>query len=271
MTLINQKLRSSRGATMIYALAALLIITIVSFLVISSASVNVGRVSKTMEGQQAYLTVSSAASLVQKAIDGEKVEVKITTVSRDGVAETPTITSELEKRDVAGASVEPFGPILERWVKELIVAGATPIVYTGSSDHPIGDFLLTETVDDGAGGYKTAYVRVHMEMKTPSNPVEPRDGYNLEVTLEELKPAGVGADPDAADSFTANGVTYKVQSEYAMCMEFNTRVEGRKTTKLEYEPKYNAAGDEIGETVVETVTQIVSVKWNAENISKKGE
>ena len=63
MRMIN-KLKSSRGATMILALALFLICVMVSSIILVVAASSSGRVGQQVEEQQAYLAVSSAADVI---------------------------------------------------------------------------------------------------------------------------------------------------------------------------------------------------------------
>lgn len=88
---ILKKLNSRRGASMIAALLFFLICSFVGGIVLSNASVNVGRTHGERRSRQAFLAVSSAAALVQKDLEGLRftgaykvVEETVTTVTGAG-------------------------------------------------------------------------------------------------------------------------------------------------------------------------------------------
>ena len=73
--MINAKLRSSRGATLIFALVALAVAVIVSAVVIYAAQSNAGRIRSAQAAEQAQLTLNSAASVIREQFAGDCIEL----------------------------------------------------------------------------------------------------------------------------------------------------------------------------------------------------
>ena len=73
--MIKAKLRSSRGATLIFALVALAVAVIVSAVVIYAAQSNAGRIRSAQAAEQAQLTLNSAASAIRDQFAGDSIEL----------------------------------------------------------------------------------------------------------------------------------------------------------------------------------------------------
>lgn len=92
----KEKLRSNRGATLLFAIVALAVAAIVSAVVIYAAQSNAGRILSAQAAEQAQLTLNSAASVVREQFTGNVIELSSTstetTTSVGGVTnrtETP--------------------------------------------------------------------------------------------------------------------------------------------------------------------------------------
>lgn len=73
--MIKAKLKSSRGATMIFALVALAVAVIVSAVVIYAAQSSAGRIRSAQAAEQAQLTLNSAASAIREQFAGDGIEL----------------------------------------------------------------------------------------------------------------------------------------------------------------------------------------------------
>jgi len=78
---LKNKVRSNKGATMVFALVALILCVMISAVVIYTAFSNVGRVKKTQNEEQNYLSVSSAVMLFKDSLEGDSVSYEETRVS----------------------------------------------------------------------------------------------------------------------------------------------------------------------------------------------
>ena len=93
---IMNKLRSTSGASITFALLLFLVCTILCSVIITAATAASGRMSKIAESDQRYYAVTSAAELLKDILDGKSVsvvrveEVQNTTIYTAGNAGTPT-------------------------------------------------------------------------------------------------------------------------------------------------------------------------------------
>lgn len=70
---IRQKLRSQRGASISFALLLFLVCAVVGSVVLVAGTTAAGRISQVAEADQRYYSVTSAAELLRKEIEGTKV------------------------------------------------------------------------------------------------------------------------------------------------------------------------------------------------------
>jgi hypothetical protein len=70
MRTVRAKLHSRRGASILLALAFFLLCTMVASVILTSATANVSKAAQRRDEQKAYLSVSSAADLVRKCVNG---------------------------------------------------------------------------------------------------------------------------------------------------------------------------------------------------------
>lgn len=75
MEKIRKKLKSSSGATALFALAGFLLAAVVSFAIVTAAFNNANRVKGQQEEQRAYLAVTSAASLLRDRLANKTVTI----------------------------------------------------------------------------------------------------------------------------------------------------------------------------------------------------
>ena len=105
--MINAKLKSRRGSTLLFALVALAVAVVVCAVVIYAAQSNAGRIRSAQDAEQAQLTLNSAASVLRSEFAGTSIElvnayqtVTTTTNSKPSVEVKPsTLTVRYEKTD----------------------------------------------------------------------------------------------------------------------------------------------------------------------------
>jgi len=78
---LKNKIRSNKGATLVFALFALIVCVMISAVIISTAFSNVGRIKNTQSEEQDYLSVSSAVKLFKDSLEGDSVSYEETRVS----------------------------------------------------------------------------------------------------------------------------------------------------------------------------------------------
>ncbi len=89
-----KKIRSGRGASISMALFILLICAVVGSVVLGAATASAGRLSNLAESDRRYYSVSSAAELIVKALDGEEV-----VISGERTTETTTVVTYIINAD----------------------------------------------------------------------------------------------------------------------------------------------------------------------------
>lgn len=110
--MIKSKLKSNRGATLIFALVALLVATMVSAVIIYAAESNARRVRADQAAEQARLTLNSAASLVRNEIVGDRYDSTV-------VVETTTVTNN----NTIVSKVEGTPAIHDIYMEKQVVSG----------------------------------------------------------------------------------------------------------------------------------------------------
>lgn len=78
MNALKRKLTSQSGASITYALLLFLVCAVVSSVVLAAGTAASGRMSQSVESDQRYYAVTSAAEFLKKHIDGQKVTLKKT-------------------------------------------------------------------------------------------------------------------------------------------------------------------------------------------------
>ena len=73
---LKNKIQSNNGATLVFALVALIFCVMVAAVVIYTAFSNVGRVKNTQSEEQNYLSVSSAVMMFKDLLEGDSVSYK---------------------------------------------------------------------------------------------------------------------------------------------------------------------------------------------------
>lgn len=93
-------LKNNRGITIIHALLGIIIFTVISSIILSSAMANARSMTRQRQYEQAYLTVSSAAKLFADSISGDTmvktVESEKSIVVDEETEETRTVTVNKE-------------------------------------------------------------------------------------------------------------------------------------------------------------------------------
>ena len=147
---LKNKLQSNKGATIVFALFALIVSVMISAVVIYTAFSNVGRVKNTQNEEQNYLSVSSAVKLFKESLAGDSVSyeetyVKTTTETYDENWETlisSTVSDETTISDAVYDDALPLNNMLKEVLNEWAKAFDSPvpktltITITGDSELP---------------------------------------------------------------------------------------------------------------------------------------
>lgn len=119
MKLFYRKLHSSKGATMLMALALLLVATAVSVVIVSAAVSNATTVRSTRIQEQQLLTVSSAAELMRNSITKAEITVTNTYEKKNEAMNWSLIRQQFVCTDVF------FGESILSAIEEMEKSGAT--------------------------------------------------------------------------------------------------------------------------------------------------
>jgi len=103
---ISAKLKAQTGASITYALLLFLVCAVVSSVVITAATAASGRMSKSVETDQRYYAVTSAAELIKDLFDGVKVTTQTKIVGKSGTPTMDNSTYPMVTKP-AGSELEP--------------------------------------------------------------------------------------------------------------------------------------------------------------------
>lgn len=87
MSAMKNKLKDQRGVSVVIALLFFLFCAVIGSIILASAASNAGRLSHMEQEQQAYLTTSSAATMIQQSVNGMKFKA----VAENGVEKSMTL------------------------------------------------------------------------------------------------------------------------------------------------------------------------------------
>ena len=136
---LNRKLRSRRGASITYALLIFLVCTVVGSVVLAAGAAAAGRLSKVAEMDQRYYSVTSAADLLAKKLNGKTVTI---TRTREETSATTVSYKLVDKHDntvtppiVLYTYTEqyPTTPVPE------VTANYTTTIYDGTNNYAVDD------------------------------------------------------------------------------------------------------------------------------------
>lgn len=125
MTALHAKLNSSRGMSMLMAILLLLVATMVSVVILSAATTGMKRAESDRAGQQAYLTVSSAAQLLRDEISDQSYTSTVTTYYLDEAHTQQDGDANSVITEAGGA----FGPLLNAALGTGSLVGYTNTFY----------------------------------------------------------------------------------------------------------------------------------------------
>ncbi len=152
---LKNKIHSKQGATIVFALVALILCVMISAVLIYTAFSNIGRVKNTQSEEQNYLAVSSAVMMFKDALEGDSVSFEQTFIATtkkvyddnwDELLRKPTIVTEEPPlgaavyNDTAAKNIIPQ-EVLNAWAKAII---APPASQTELTITITGNGILSE-------------------------------------------------------------------------------------------------------------------------------
>lgn len=273
--MIKAKLKSSRGATLIFALVAMAVAVIVCAVVIYAAQSNAGRIRSAQAAEQYQLTLNSAASAVRREF------------ANDGITLVRTYTTVTTNKN--GTKTETVNPgavnVVYQKTKE---TGTTENLYTGTYTQsggltptanltPLRRALLDWTLDIMEGSVRNTNDCLGQYTIKASGP----DGAMQDVHLEiRLEPGGTADLPtqDSREEHDAEKyyLTAKLRLEdtsasaEVITMTFMATVNQSKSSTLvsktsTTEPGTNGGTISISTTTVET-KETLKMVWADGNV-----
>jgi len=243
MLKIKQKLQSERGASITFALLLFLVCAVTGSLILMASTASAGRMSRTAKMDQQYYSVTSAAGLLQEAVEKESVKVEQTT-------ETTTVTKSTGEEIPEESGTEKSSVFING---EKVVTGYSTDSLTEDAAKRLFEDPLTSS----------SFTR----KMTLSSSDDALSGLTVAVT-ETLLPDGTlqlditGQNADAAD-----GGASDTAGAYRIRMVFDLAVQ-QSTDRQKSQPVIqNAAGDyyETVTTLTETKTAVYS--WTLSDLS----
>lgn len=145
---LNRKLRSPRGASITYALLIFLVCTVVGSVVLAAGAAAAGRLSKVAEMDQRYYSVTSAADLLAKKLNGKTVTI---TRTREETSATKVSYKLVDVPDPSDSSIvlytiteqNPTIPV------PVITAKYKTTIYDGTNNYAVGDISNVSVQSDG--------------------------------------------------------------------------------------------------------------------------
>ena len=118
---IKNKISEQRGASLAMALFALIVVTVVSVIMLNSALSNIGRVKRNQQAEQNYLTVSSAAKLMEECLVGISINYEKTEDSDEAI---PTEKLDFKDNYTKAGRDNPLKAELIDWFNDNINSAA---------------------------------------------------------------------------------------------------------------------------------------------------
>ena len=145
---LNRKLRSPRGASITYALLIFLVCTVVGSVVLAAGAAAAGRLSKVAEMDQRYYSVTSAADLLAKKLNGKTVTI---TRTREETSATTVSYKLVDVPDPSDSSIvlytiteqNPTTPV------PVVTAKYTTTIYDGTNNYAVDDISTVSVKSDG--------------------------------------------------------------------------------------------------------------------------
>lgn len=262
------KLKSKRGATLIFALVALAVAVTVCAVVIYAAQSNAGRIRAAQRAEQNQLTLNSAAGLVREKLAGvsvkmetiERVEIRNTaapvttetrqqltvTQSREG-GESTLFSGGLSEDNADIGSLDALQLQVVRWI-QLIQTGVTTKnacqkEYTISVDNDqMADVHLTLTMTPGATG----------DLEVDERDTAEAQKYYLTAVF-----ALAESDPDAGENSASDTET--------ITMTFMAMVKESSSNRLISNKTENDGEDSVNVKTLERKSTL-TVNWDSANV-----
>ncbi len=265
---IMDKLRSTKGASITFALLLFLVCAVLCSVILAAATAASGRMSKIAENDQRYYCVSSAAELLKELLDGKSVsyvkvsEIETVTTYVDGQLPSTVVNPEVITRYIV-ADKKAAGITKDDFIPANLVGGGS---------------YVCDSINKDAGGKISISDLGAVSISGGSKAFNLTSEYsNMGLTYDVLA-ADIAEtmDSDGNLSFTisnkykAAGQASDEATKFSAHMEFGANM--RVTQKTESETTSatsttNTPGDTLTVTTVDRVMDIVTLTWNLRSIS----
>ena len=194
MNEIRIKLRSEKGASISFALLLFLVCAVTGSVILAAATAAAGRLSRLVESDQRYYSVTSSAEMLKADLDNKTVQVVRTEISETTKTydyNDKEIGSSDNNKDPAVITID--GKVVDNSYKpDSILAYAAYIMMGLSSSNQFPDFTI-EASGGGESSYLALVALVHVTLEedgTMPMSLESRDGspdrdvYSMKMTLQ---------------------------------------------------------------------------------------
>jgi len=206
---LRQKLTSQSGASITYALLLFLVCAVVSSVVLAAGTAASGRMSKSVENDERYYSVTSAAEFLKKQIDGKTVTLKTVTVQPEGGEETTTSTWNAPNDFLKMITEEVLGSKADK---------------TFTINASVGDSSASEVTVKAQFKGKTAPAGGEEEDPPIDSSMDAYGGADFGMTMNVYNTPPSGEDE--------KGNSYKLTLIFTADMEKQTRKEGVSTKTI---------------------------------------
>lgn len=167
MNEIRIKLRSEKGASISFALLLFLVCAVTGSVILAAATAAAGRLSRLVESDQRYYSVTSAAKMLKADLDNKTVQVVRTEISETTKTydynDKEIDSSEDNNKDPAVITID--GKVVDNSYKpDSILAYAAYIMMGLSSSNQFPDFTI-EASGGGESSYPALDVLVHVTLE----------------------------------------------------------------------------------------------------------
>ena len=228
---IHKKLRSRTGASISFALLLFLVCMVVGAVVLAAGTTAAGRISKAVEMDQRYYSVTSAAELLAQELNNEKViitrskevkktvttEYKVTSAEDENGVVTITVTPSTPSTSYEATYSTKFNPASVQPVDVVVIGDTEPVSTEGSAiSFETGNYsFLTERAIRLMFGEKQCNTDEAMGYSFAGGNEETATYFTLDFTLEHST-----TDPISVDALKIQG-TYELKSDGTLILRIS--------------------------------------------------
>lgn len=270
----KQKLKSNRGATLLFAIVALAVAAIVSAVVIYAAESNAGRIRSAQASEQAQLTLNSAAALVREQYAGSTIELINTyTILTETTAGTSTETKN------PGTVQVTFKKTDDNGAQQVLAAGnvsqAGLLSITQGSLSKLQENLLKWTIDVMNNAVLTQSGCTQSYLVKATGPEGNLENVKVTVQMQPGQTSDLSSEDDKLASEAEKyylTVVFSMESTPAetITMTFMATVSESKSSSLVSKSSHTIQDSEGASVTVSSkevkIEQKLKLSWTRENV-----